>query len=135
MSFSLSRLTRSDHPQPAKPKPDLAHLILPSYDVPDLIVIGGVVVENRGNASAHNVKIVLEFEETRVERIRNLQVISDVEYILLSGGEEKSFATLRMRELPAGKRVVIYFSGPDQLQPRIRVTHYEDPQPTPLAQR
>jgi hypothetical protein len=125
VSFLLPRLTRPAQPQPAKSKPDLAHLVLPSYDVPDMIVVGGVVVENRGNAAAHNVKIVLEFDDTRAERIRHLQVVSDAEYILLSGGEEKSFATLRMRELPAGKRIVIYFSGPDRLEPRVTVTHYE----------
>ncbi|MBI5650486.1 MAG: hypothetical protein HZC40_08590 [Chloroflexi bacterium] len=109
----------------ARRKPQLAHFILPAYDVPDLIVIGGVVVENRGDAAAHNVKIVLQFDDTRAEKIRHLQVISDAEYILLSGGDEKSFATLRIRALNAGQRVVMYFSAPDRLVPRVFVTHYE----------
>jgi hypothetical protein len=109
----------------ARRNPDLAHFILPPYDVPDLIVIGGVVVENRGDAAAHNVKIVLEFDDARSEKIRHLQVISAAEYILLSGGDEKSFATLRMRALDVGQRVVLYFSAPDRLVPRVQVTHYE----------
>jgi len=116
LPFSLQR---------SSAKPDILHLVLPSYEVPDLIVVGGVMVENRGNASAHNVKIVLEFDDSRAEKIRHLQVFTSAEYILLSGGEEKSFATLRMRELKAKARVFIYFSGPDNLAPRVSVTHYE----------
>jgi hypothetical protein len=87
--------------------------------------MGGVVIENRGLAPANNVKIVLEYESPESKRIRHLQVLSDVEYILLGGGEQYSFATLRVRQLGAGQRIVIYFSGPDRVQPRVRVTHYE----------
>jgi hypothetical protein len=105
--------------------PELTYLILPPYEVPDLIVTGGVVVENRGNAPANNVKIVLEYGEANGEKIRNLQVVSDVEYILLSGGEQQSFATLRVRQLGAGQRLVIYLSGSSRIQPRVKVTHYE----------
>lgn len=123
MSLAKLRLNRTTKPPP--PRAELTQLVLPSYDVPDLIVIGGVLVENRGAGAAHNVKIVIEFDDARAEKIRHLQVFSAAEYILLSGGDEKSFATLRMRELPAHQRVVIYFSGPDQLAPRVTVTHYE----------
>ncbi|HEX7586694.1 MAG TPA: hypothetical protein VF478_00100 [Anaerolineae bacterium] len=110
---------------PDQPKPDLVHIVLPPYEVPDLIVMGGVVVENRGNASANNVKIVLEYDGATVEMIRHLQVISDAEHILLAGGEQRSFATIRVRQLNSGQRLVIYFSGPDRVQPRVKVTHYE----------
>jgi len=105
--------------------PDLKSIILPPYEIPDLIVIGGVIVENRGDAPANNVKIVLEYADTNSDRIRNLQVVSDAEYIMLGGGEQQSFATLRVRRLGAGQRMVIYFSGPSRIQPRVRVTHYE----------
>lgn len=107
------------------PKPDLVHIVLPPYEVPDLIVVGGVVVENRGGAPANNVKIVLEYDGANPEMIRHLQVVSDADYILLGGGDRFSFATIRLRQLGAGQRLVIYFSGPDRIQPQVRVTHYE----------
>ncbi len=107
------------------PAPDLKYLILPPYEVPDLIIIGGVVVENRGNAPAHNVKIVLEYETTDANRIRHLQVVSDVEYIVRGGGELQTFANLRVRQLDPGKKLVIYYSGTSAVQPRVIVTHYE----------
>lgn len=107
------------------PTPELTYIILPPYEIPDLIVIGGVVVENRGTAPAHNVKIVLEFPDTDVTKIRHLRVLSDVEYILRGGGELQSFATLRIRRLPPGQRIVIYFSGPTRVLPRVTATHYE----------
>ncbi len=122
MSFSLLRPKRVTDP---KPQPALVHLVLPSYEVPELIVIGGVLVENQSSLVAHNVKIVIQFDDARAEKIRHFQVFTDAEYILLSGGEEKSFATLRMRELVPHQRVIIYFSGPDKLAPLVTVTHYE----------
>ena len=112
-------------PPHAQVQPDLNYIILPPYEIPDLIVMGGVVIENRGPAPANNVKIALEYESADSERIRHLQVLSDAEYILLGGGEQQSFATLRVRRLGAGQRIVVYFSGPDRVQPRVRVTHYE----------
>ncbi len=107
------------------PKPDLVHFDLPPYEVPDLIVMGGVVIENRGAAAANNVKVVLEYNNATPERIRHLRVVSDVDYILLSGGDQCTFATIRARHLGAGQRMVIYFSGPGRIQPRVKVTHYE----------
>ncbi|MBM3129572.1 MAG: hypothetical protein FJ009_13215 [Chloroflexi bacterium] len=107
------------------PIPELAYLILPPYEIPDLIVMGGVVVENRGAAPAHNVKVALEFPDADTTKIRHLQVLSDVEYILRGGGELQSFATLRVRRLAPGQRLVIYFSGPNRVQPRVTATHYE----------
>jgi len=112
-------------PSPNQPKPDLVHIVLPPYEVPDLIVTGGVVVENRGHASVNNVKIVLEYESATPEMIRHLKVVSDVEYILLGGGDQHTFATIRARQLGVGQRIVIYFSGPGRVQPQVKVTHYE----------
>ena len=110
--------------KPNAPTPELTYIILPPYEIPELIVMGGVVVENHGSAPAHNVKIVLEFTDT--SKIRHLQVVSDVEYILRGGGELQSFATLRVRRLAPGQRLVIYFSGPNRVQPRVGVTNYEE---------
>lgn len=106
-------------------EPQLVHLVLPPYEIPELIVVSGVVVENRGTAPANNIKIVLEYENAETDKIRHLEVISDAEYILRGGGEHQSFATLRVRQLGAGQRVFIYFSGPTCIQPRVSVTHYE----------
>ncbi len=105
--------------------PKLVSTVLPAYEVPELIVMGGVIVENRGGATAHNVKIGLEYEQASADRIRHLQVFSDADYILRGGGEHASFATLRLRELRAGERIFIYFSGPTRIQPRVTVTTYE----------
>ncbi|OGO33123.1 MAG: hypothetical protein A2Z03_09440 [Chloroflexi bacterium RBG_16_56_8] len=105
--------------------PQLVQTILPPYEVPELIVMGGVIVENRGRAPANNVKIVLEYEDANTDKIRHLQVVSKVEYILRGGGEQQSFATLRLRQLGPGQSIVIYFSGPTRIQPHVTVTHYE----------
>jgi hypothetical protein len=105
--------------------PELDCSVLPPYEVPDLIVMGGVIVENRGSAPANNIKIVLEFEDVDIDKIRHLQVVSDVEYILRSGGESHSYATLRVRRLAPKQKLVIYFSGLNRVQPRVKVTHYE----------
>ncbi len=107
------------------PEPNLTFFVLPPYEIPDLIVTGGVVVENRGNAPAHNVKIVLEYSDTDAIKIHHLQVISDVEYIVRGGGERQSFANLRVRQLDPGKKLVIYYSSSRPIQPRVVVTHYE----------
>ncbi len=105
--------------------PHLVQTVLPPYEVPELIVMGGVVIENRGRGPANNIKIVMEYKEANTARIRHLQVVSDAEYILRGGGEDQSCATLRLRQLGPGQRVVIYFSGPTRIQPNVSVTHYE----------
>ena len=107
------------------PEPNLSFIVLPPYEIPDLIVIGGVVVENRGTAPAHNVKIVLEYNDSDAIKIHHLQVISDAQYILRGGGERHSFANLRVRRLDPGKKLVIYYSAPRPIQPRVVVTNYE----------
>ena len=114
-----------DYSARGKPTPELYYFVLPPYEIPDLIVTGGVLVENRGNAPANNVKIVLEYDDADAIRIHHLQVMTDVEYILRGGGERQSFATLRVRKLDPGKRLVIYYSGPRPIQPRVVVTNYE----------
>ncbi len=106
-------------------RPNLVWIVLPPYEVPELIVMSGVIVENRGRGAAHNVKIMLEYEHASADRIRHLQVFSDADYILRGGGEQESFANLRLRELGPGERIFIYFSGPTRIQPRVTVTHYE----------
>ncbi len=109
----------------SRAKPKLVHTVLPPYEIPQLVVTGGVLVENRGEAPAHNVKVSLEYEQNTGERLYHLQVYSDADYILRGGGEQESFAMLRMRTLGAGERVIVYFSAPTRIQPRVMVSHYE----------
>ncbi len=111
--------------QTSSAMPRLVQTILPPYEIPELIVTGGVLVENRGDAPAHNIKVSLEYEQNTGDKIRHLQVHSDVDYILRGGGEQESFAMVRLRILGAGQRIVIYFSAPTRIQPRVVVTHYE----------
>lgn len=107
------------------PGPELVQVILPPYEIPELIVTGGVMIENRGQAPAHNVKIALEYQDPIRDKIRHLQVVTDAPYILRGGGELESFATLRLRQIQPGQRVFVYYSGPTHIQPRVTVTHYE----------
>ncbi len=111
--------------EPARGKPRLVHTILPPYEIPQLVVTGGVLVENRGEAPAHNVKVSLEYDPSTTQRLHHLQIYSDVDYVLRGGGELESFAMLRMRALGAGERIVVYFSAPTRTLPRVLVTHYE----------
>jgi hypothetical protein len=105
--------------------PRLVQTVLPPYEIPELIVMGGLIVENRGQGPANNIKIVLEYDDPVADKIRHFQVVTDAEYILRGGGEQQSFVTLRLRRLDGGQRVVLYYSGPTQVQPRVTVTHYE----------
>ena len=45
---------------------------------------------------------------------------------LRSGGESHTFATLRLRRLAPKQKLVIYFSGLLRIQPRVKVTNYEE---------
>jgi hypothetical protein len=103
----------------------LVHSFLPPYEIPDLITVSVVVVENRGGADAPNVKVTLEYDAADATKISHMQVISDEEYILRGGGEQHSFATIRLRKLGAGKRLTIYFASTRAVEPRVKVTSYE----------
>jgi hypothetical protein len=105
--------------------PDLHYVLLPPYEIPDIIVVGGIVVENRGRKSAHNVRIVLEYDAPDQRILHHLQVVSDVPYIVRSGGDRRSFATIRVQELGPQQRVIIYYSSHDQIVPRVNVSSYE----------
>ena len=101
--------------------PRLVYMVLPPYEVPELIVVGGVVVENRGNAPAPHVKISLAYPDTLASKIRNLQILSDMEYVQQSGGEGEAFVTLMVKQIDPAQKLIIYFSGPDRLFPRVTV--------------
>ncbi len=103
--------------------PRIVHTVLPPYEVPDLIAIGGVIVENRGRALAQNVIVTCKFPDGSIEKIRNLHIVSDAKYVLRDGGEEKSFLTLRIRRLVPGQNLIVYFSGSNRNQPQVNVTY------------
>jgi|GEM_PF-848598 len=102
--------------------PRLVYMVLPPYEVPELIVIGGVVVETRGTAPARQIKISLAYPDAAAYKIRHLQILSDVEYVQQSGGESESFVTLTVQQIDPNQKLIIYFSGPNRLFPRVTVT-------------
>ncbi len=115
---------------------NIPHLIftpLPPYDVPDVILVGGVIVENRGRAPAHNVKIEVSYDEATTAKIRHMHVESDEPYILRGGGEQFNFATIRLRELRPRKKVFLYWAAGQDFRPRISVTSFQPPPGNILA--
>ncbi len=107
------------------PAPHLEHSILPPFEIPDLLVVGGVRVENRGQAAAHHIKLTLAFPESGPAVFHHLQVTGDGDPILCGGGEFSAFATVRARALGPGEGLTIYFTTSDSTRPRVTLSHYE----------
>lgn len=107
------------------PESDLRYTILPPYEIPQLIVVTGLIVENRGASPAHNVSIHISYDSTSVATIHHMQVMSDQDYILRSGGEQHPFATIRLREMRPGGKVFVYMATADTVLPQVRVSSYE----------
>ncbi|MFQ6015533.1 MAG: hypothetical protein ACE5NP_08830 [Anaerolineae bacterium] len=105
--------------------PDLQYILLPPYEIPDLIVVSGLIVENRGQKPANNIKISIEYDDPSLNKIHHMEIISDEEYILRGGGEQYSFATLRLRQMKPGSKVIVYFASSRPLTPRVSVTSFE----------
>ncbi len=105
--------------------PRLVHTPLPPYDIPDVILVGGVMIENRGHVTAPNVKIEIQYGQGDSIRIQHMHIASDEPYIMRSGGEQHSFATLRLRQLGPGKKVVVYWAAGQEFQPRVNVTSFQ----------
>jgi len=107
------------------PQSDLRYTILPPYEIPQLIVVTGLIVENHGSSPAHNVRITISYAETSVAMIHHMQVMSDEDYILRSGGEEYSFATIRLREMAPDSKVFVYLATADTVMPQVTVSSFE----------
>ncbi len=105
--------------------PHITYVVFPPYDVPDVILVGGLVVENRGRASALNVKIDIQYEHADTGRIQHMHVTSEDPYILRGGGEQYNFANIRLRELRPRKRLFVFWAAGEQFQPRITVTSFQ----------
>ncbi len=105
--------------------PRLVHTRLPPYDVPDVILVGGVMIENRGRAAAPNVKVEIQYGQGDSARIQHMHIASDEPYIMRGGGEQYNFATIRLRELRPGKKLVVYWAAREDFQPHISVTSFQ----------
>jgi hypothetical protein len=113
--------------------PHLTFTALPPYDVPDVILVGGVIVENRGRAPAHNVKVEVSYDAEGSVRIQHMHVESEEPYILRGGGEQFNFATIRLRELRPHNKLFLYWAAGQEFKPRIHVTSYQPSQTDVLA--
>ncbi|MBI4671840.1 MAG: hypothetical protein HY741_09275 [Chloroflexi bacterium] len=105
--------------------PILKHTPLPPYEIPDVILVGGLVVENRGRQPAPNVKITIQFDPQAATMIHHLQVKGAENAILRSGGERHNFATVSLKSLRPHGALVIYWAAARAVQPQINVTSYQ----------
>lgn len=108
--------------------PQLLYTPLPPYEIPDVILVGGVIVENRGRQPAPNVKINIQFENQAATMIHHMKVSSDDNAVLRSGGERHSFANISTRALRAHGKIFIYWAAARDVQPHVSVTMYQPSQ-------
>lgn len=108
--------------------PLLTYTPLPPYEIPDVILVGGVLVENRGRQSAPNLKIAIRFEGKNAPMIHHMKVQSAENAVLRSGGERHTFADISARSLRAHGKIVVYWAAAQDVQPQIVVTSYQPTQ-------
>lgn len=94
--------------------PDLAYTILPTYELENLS-FGGLVVENRGRATAHDVSIRLTDLASSIEQY---SVDSDELWALEEGGTGSAGMTIWLDRMTAGSSTTIYLltSEPIELE-------------------
>jgi hypothetical protein len=112
----------------------VSYMFLPPHEIPDLILVGGVVVENRGRQPAPNVKITIRFGELMGTMIHHMRVQSSDHTVLRSGGERYNYATVSARSLRPHGKIFINWAAADDLQPEIQVTTYQ-PTKEPILRR
>jgi len=98
--------------------------LLPPYDIPGVIVVSGLLVENRGEHALRNIRVHVEYEDAS-SHIHHIQIVADDEYILRGGGTGSTFATLRLRSLRGGGRLIMYFAATAPVAPRVAVTAWD----------
>ncbi len=113
--------------------PRLWHTQLPPYEVPDVILVGGVVIENRGRQSAPNVKVTIQFDPQAATMIHHLQVKGAENAILRSGGERHNFATVSVKTLPPKGTLILYWAAAREVVPQITLTSYQPTKETFLS--
>ena len=84
--------------------PDVLYTVLPIYPLEDQS-FGGLVVENRGRATAHDVRIGLGQLATAIEQA---SVQSDESWRQESGGSGKQTLVLWLDRMTAGSAVTVY---------------------------
>lgn len=109
------------------PESDLRYTILPPYEIPKIIVVSGLIVENRGGKAAHNVTINIRYDEAGSAMIHHMQVVSEEDYVLRGGGEQHRFAMIRLREMSPGSKLFVYMAASDSTIPQVSVTSFEKP--------
>lgn|GEM_PF-3570851 len=112
--------------------PILTYTRLPPYEIPDVILVGGVVVENRGRQPAPNVKITIQFDPQAATMIHHLQVRGAENAILRSGGERHTFATVSIRSLRPKGTLILYWAAARAVEPQIQITSYQPTKETLL---
>lgn len=100
------------------------YIVLPPYDIPGVIVVSGLLVENLGDQPLHNIRVHVEYEDAS-SHIHHIQIIADDEYILRGGGTGSTFATLRLRSMRARGRLIVYFAASAPVTPRVAVTAWD----------
>ncbi len=104
--------------------PEPHYTLLPPYEIPGVIVVSGLLVENRSDKPLNNIRIHIEYDDPTASRIHHIKIFSDDEYILRGGGETHSFATLRLRQMRAEGKVAVYFAASQAINPRVSVTSW-----------
>lgn len=108
--------------------PQLVYISLPPYEIPDVILVGGVMVENRGRQTAPNIKISIQFEGESAPMIHHMKVSSAENAVVRSGGERHTFANISARALRPHGRIFVYWAAAQDIQPSINVTSYQPTQ-------
>lgn len=108
--------------------PQLTYTQLPTYEIPDVILISGVIVENRGRQPAPNIKIAIEFGGDKAPMIHHMYVASSENAVLRSGGERYTFANISAKQLRPRGKIVVYWAAAQNVQPQIAVTSYQPAQ-------
>lgn len=104
--------------------PLLTYTILPAYEIPDVILVSGVLVENRGRQPAPNLKINIEFNGDSAPMIHHMHVASAENAVLRNGGERHTFANIGAKSLRPRGKIVVYWATAQNVQPQITVTSY-----------
>ncbi len=108
--------------------PQLTYTPLPPYEIPDVILVAGVLIENRGRQPAPNIKITIQFEGEAATMIHHMKVSSAENAVLRSGGERHTFANISARSLRPHGKIVVYWAAAQDIQPQISVTSYQPAQ-------
>jgi hypothetical protein len=112
--------------------PNLFYTLLPSYEIPDVITVSALLVENRGRVGAPNIKIVIQFDGDDAPMIHHMQVASTEGAVTQNGGERHTFAQIEARLIRPHGRIVVYWAAGRDVQPRVHVTSTTvTPDPSP----